>query len=102
MENLFALVSTVFDRTVVFRQIAVKYIVVPVGIVTLPGLIVLKFVYLRLLKNFIDTIWRLMCRLYVRLVDTYNGIHDNDLLSPRTSPTTGSASQRDRKMNHEE
>ncbi len=74
MNLVFAAASRFFDRTIIARQLASRYIIVPLGIFTLPFLIVVKFAYIKLFKSLIDRVWSWMCRLYVTLVDTFNSI----------------------------
>lgn len=45
--------------------------IVPAGIMWLPSLVILRWMYIRLLSCMIELMWMSMCRIYVFLVDAY-------------------------------
>jgi len=71
MEVFFSTIPKIFDKALVAKQAFVKYFVIPTGIATLPGLIVFRILYVYVFKRLMDCVWKIMCILYVFLVDLY-------------------------------
>ena len=83
MDLFFSTIPKIFDKAIVAKQLFVKYIIVPTGIVALPPLIVLRFLYVHVFKFLFDHIWNTMCRLYLFLIDLYVRIGSFEPKPPR-------------------
>lgn len=72
---MFQYFTDIFERKIpVYNDGIFKVIMILFGVCFLPVLICLKYIFKKLLGNFLKMIFSIICQIYVVFVDIYNKI----------------------------
>jgi hypothetical protein len=66
--------EVIFDKSFAAKDSILQYFIVPNGVIWLPILITMRFIYIRIFRYIIDILWNILCKIYLVLVELYISI----------------------------